>query len=929
MKGNEPLQLGGRALDMLIALVERAGEVATHGELISRVWPDVTVEEANLRVHIVSLRKALGDGREGARYIETVPGRGYCFVAPVTFSTPQPSPSGEAAAVPDRPQRLPPKLTRMIGRDEIIGALSARLMMYRFLSIVGPGGIGKTTVAISVAHTLLDGFNGAVFFVDLAALTDAKLVPTTVAQALGLMVQPQDPLRSLLAFIGDKKILLVRDNCEHVIDAAAVVAERVAGETPQAHVLTTSREALRVEGEHVHLLYALDCPPDDGGLTAAEMLRYPAAQLFMERAAASGYAAELSDIDAPIIASICRSLDGIALAIELAASHAGSLGIAGIAELLDNRFGLMWQGRRTALPRHQTMNAMLDWSYNLLSQPERAVLGRLSVFVGDFTLEAGLSIAADADIDEASATEAIASLLAKSLISTTEIHASTRYRLLDTTRIFAQTKLSKRGETNRIARRHANFFSGFLQRDQVVQSRFGEHDLSGYAAHVGNVRAALQWAFSIDGDVSVGVDLAAWSAPLLIGLALLEECTRWCERALASLDSATRGTRQEMSLQEAFALSSMYTTGNNDQVRAAIERVLALEDAFGDHRHRLQLLFGLHRLLMRLADCQGALEVAHQSATFAEAANDPAGLAIADCMLGTCQHFMGKQVATQFYCERAMARAAEPGTVMPNFFGFDHRAYAPIILARAMWLRGFADQARALARSAIDYSLSRADPLSICVSLTFSSPVFLWSGNFRTASDYASRLIEYAGRHSLEVYRASGHGLKGAVAIAGNELAIGINLLRPAVETLAAGRHGQLSMLLPSFIGALADGLCKCGQLDGALLTINHAIDHATDSGSTFDMAELLRVKARILTPMPQHGRDAALNCLTEALGIAKTQSALALELRSTIDLARLLAEGGQRDQAHHDLARVCGRFTEGFETADLRAARELMAGLA
>ena len=261
-KGDEPLQLGGRALDTLIALVERAGEVVTQKELISRVWPDVTVEEANLRVHIASLRKTLGDGREGARYIVTVPGRGYSFVAPVTLSTPQPSPLREAT-VSDRLQRLPPKLTRMIGRDDIVRTLSAQLMMYRFVSIVGAGGIGKTTVAISIAHALLDGFNGAVFFVDLAALTDAKLVPTAVASALGFMVQAQDPLRSLLAFIGDKKILLVLDNCEHVIGSAAMLAERVVGEAPQAHVLTTSREALRVEGEHVHLLYALDCPPED------------------------------------------------------------------------------------------------------------------------------------------------------------------------------------------------------------------------------------------------------------------------------------------------------------------------------------------------------------------------------------------------------------------------------------------------------------------------------------------------------------------------------------------------------------------------------------------------------------------------------------------------------------------------------------------
>ena len=181
----------------------------------------------------------------------------------------------------------------MVGRDDTVRSLAQQLQMWRFVSIVGPGGIGKTTVAISVAHTLVDGFHGAVFFIDLAALTDPQLVPTAVASALGLMVQTQDPLVGLLAFIGDRKILLVLDNCEHVIGVAAALAERVVSEAPQAHILATSREALRVEGEHVHLLYSLDCPPEDAGLTAMEALRYPAAQLFMERAAASGYGAAL------------------------------------------------------------------------------------------------------------------------------------------------------------------------------------------------------------------------------------------------------------------------------------------------------------------------------------------------------------------------------------------------------------------------------------------------------------------------------------------------------------------------------------------------------------------------------------------------------------------------------------------------------------
>jgi predicted ATPase/DNA-binding winged helix-turn-helix (wHTH) protein len=925
-KGDEPHPLGSRTFDILIALIDRAGEIVTHRELIARVWPDVTVEEANLRIHVAGLRKALGDGREGARYIVNVRGRGYSFVAPVTRPiTERSSPSKEGAAF-DGLQQLPPKLNRMIGRDDTIRTLLAQLMMYRFVSIVGAAGIGKTTVAISVAHTLLEDFNGAVSFVDLATLTDAQLVPTTVARALGLMVQTQDPLRSLPAFIGDKKILLVLDNCEHVIDSAATLAERVVGETPQAHVLTTSREALRVEDEHVHLLYTLDCPPDDTDLTAAAALEYPAVQLFMERAAASGHDAALDDIDAPIVAMICRRLDGIALAIELAASRAGSLGIHGVAQLLRNRFSLVWQGRRTALPRHQTLNAMLDWSYNLLSQDEKAVLGRLSVFAGDFTLDAACSVAADAEIDQANSTKAITGLLAKSLISKTESRGSAYYRLLDTTRTFAAVKLAEHGEADRVARRHATCFSEFLQNNQLVQSRFGERDLSGYVAHIGNVRAALQWAFSDDGDVTLGADLAAWAAPLFVGLSLLEECARWCDRALAVLDEAAQGTRQEMILQEALALSLMYTGGNSDRVRAAIERGLHLEETFGNVPRKLQLFLSLYSLLMRLTDFRGALKVAEQSATFAETAKDQAGLLLADFMLGGAYHYIGDQAAAQFYGERAMARAAELGPSVPNFVGFDYRTYAPISLTRTLWLRGFADRARSIAKTSIDEAAGRVHEISICVSLAYGSPVFLWSGDLGSVENCTARLIEHAKRHSIEPYRAVGLGLKGAVAIARGDLETGIDLLRAALEILTTLR---LNIFVTEFMGALADGLRMCGQMEEALLTINQAIGRGKEFGPTYEMAELLRSKAQILAAMPQYGRDPAINCLTEALAVAKAQSAVALELRSTIDLARLLAEAGQRDQARQDLVLVYSRFTEGFETADLRTARELIEDLA
>jgi predicted ATPase len=811
----------------------------------------------------------------------------------------------------------------MVGRDDTVRSLAEQLQMWRFVSIVGAGGIGKTTVAISVAYALANGFHDAVFFIDLAALTDPQLVPTAVASALGLMVQTQDPLVGLLAFIGGRKILLVLDNCEHVIGVAAALAERVVSEAPQAHILATSREALQVEGEHVHLLYSLDCPPENAGLTAMEVLRYPAAQLFMERAAASGYSAALSDIDAPIVARICRRLDGVALAIELAASRVGSLGIRGTTELLDNRFNLLWYGRRTALPRHETLNAMLDWSYSLLSEREKVVLCRLSVFVGAFTRQAAGSVASETEADEADVIDTVTRLVAKSLVSTTVINESTYYRLLDTTRAYAAAKLGARGEAARIARRHAIFYSRFLEHDEIIQSLFGEHDLSGYAPHIGNVRAGLGWALAGYGDAAVGIELATWAAPLFFGLSLLGECRGWCERALTALDDASRGTRREMVLQEALAMSSMLSRGNSDQVRAELERGLALAEALEDRPRQLRLLVGLNLFLGRLGDVRGALAVAEQGGVIAQAAKHPAGTVWAECWVGNAHHFLGNQAAAQLHLERGTALAVELGTFNANFFVFDFRSIATIFLARALWLRGFSDQALRIVRRAIDEAASRDHPVPTCISLVYASTLLLWTGDLPGTSDLIEQLIVHARRHSLAPYWALSIALKGEIAIARDEPEAGLDLLRSALETL---RAQQYNLQITGFIGALAEGLRKTGQFEEAILTINGAIARAKNSGVEFNLSELLRIKSQILAA--QHDRESAMNCLTEAIAVARAQSALAWELRSAMALARMLFEDGQRDRARHTLALVYDRFTEGFETADLRLARTLLEDL-
>jgi predicted ATPase/DNA-binding winged helix-turn-helix (wHTH) protein len=923
-RGDEALTIGGRALDLLTVLVERAGEVISHKELIARAWPDVTVEEANLRVHIATLRKVLGDGLNGARYISNVAGRGYCFVAAVARSiVEQVLPPADPPLVNSRTHNLPAQLTRMVGRDQVVRQLQAKLMTCRFVSIVGPGGVGKTTVAVAVAHGLVEGFHGAVWFVDLGVLADSRLVPTAVASALGIVTQAQDPLLGLLGFLGDRKILLVLDNCEHVIDAAAELVERVMNEAPQAHILATSREALRADGEHIHILNSLDTPPNKPRLQAAEALCYPAVQLFMERAAASGYHSDLSDTDAPVVANICRRLDGIALAIELAASRAGSLGISGTAEVLDNRFKIVWNGRRLALPRHQTLNSMLDWSYNLLSDLEKRVLCRLSIFVGDFTIKAAREIAAEAEIDDARITQAVTSLLAKSLISTTHSHKSTYYRLLDTTRAYALAKLADCGEMDCMARRHATIFCKYLK-DQNLQSGYGEEDLAEYAPQIGDVRAALDWALSGREDRAIGVELATYAAPLLIRLSLLDECRRHCEQALGAIEKRSCDTRAEMILLESLAISTMFSKGNTDEVLTAIERGLALAENLNDSKHQLELLAGQNIFFYWTGDFHRAFAVAERASALADATKNAAGLVVTDWMLGVSHHFLGNQAAAQQHCEAGMLRAAELGVMKPKFFGYEHRVRALTVLARSLWLRGHPNQALRKAHEAMDEVAARGEPISVCMSL-YGVQVFLWTGDLERSSHLIESLIEYAGRHSLAPYRAIGDALKGELAIARGEVDMGIKLLREALKTLHSKRH---NLFLTEFACALTEGLRKAGHFEEALLTINGAISRATSSGATYDMPELLRLKAEVLAQVQHENRTAALECVEESLKLARERSALAYELRSATTLARLLFESGRRGEARNILEPVHGRFTEGFETTDLRDAQALLVSL-
>jgi predicted ATPase/DNA-binding winged helix-turn-helix (wHTH) protein len=447
------LPLGDRALDILIYLAEHPGEVIAKKELIDHVWPDVTVEEGSLRVHVAAIRKALADGQFGNRYIANIKGRGYSFVGTVVSL----SGGAESRNARFRHQgRLPVRPIMMIGRETVVSEVRDKLRNEQFVTLLGPGGIGKTTIALAVGRAAVEEFGGEVYFVDLESLTDPRHVAGAVATSLGLELKSKDSDLELVDLVRSQKLLIILDSCEHVIEAVALLAEQLHQETEQIYLLATSRELLKVRGEHCYRVPPLDCPPEGSEQTAHAVLRYPSVQLFVQRVAARAGSFVLTDEEAPFVAAMCRRLDGMPLAIELAAGQVAAIGLKNTVARLE----LLKLSHRTAVPRHRTLKATLDWSYDLLSDAERIVLRRIAPFVGHFTLEGARYVAGEPGAGAGEIFDAIAGLVEKSLMATRTDEAQAQYRLLDTTRAYALEKLEEHAEVDIVLRRHAEYVAG-------------------------------------------------------------------------------------------------------------------------------------------------------------------------------------------------------------------------------------------------------------------------------------------------------------------------------------------------------------------------------------------------------------------------------------------------------------------------------------
>jgi len=923
-----PVPLGSRAFEIVEVLVGSASELVTKDHLMHRVWPGAIVGEGTLHVHVSAIRKALGRDRH---LLKTAQGRGYRLLGnwSVQHQAPTNSPLGPQSLAPEsiapEPRRLstvlpstnfPLAVTPLIGRSEAVQRVRDLVSAYRVVTLTGPGGIGKSTLALEATRGLLGEFEHGGWLVELASLSDADLIPSAVASALELKRGGERvTAESLARAIGEKHFLLLLDNCEHLIDAIANLVETVVRRCPRVTVVATSREVMRVQGESAYRVAALEVP-GQGQQAGENILGHSAVELLITRAKALDQSFSPRVEDLASVAAICRRLDGIPLAIEFAAARAASLGVHEVAARLDDRFALLSDGRRTALPRQRTLRATLDWSHELLSEVERAVLRRLSVFVGGFTLPASHAVVSDEGSTSSELDAIVAGLEAKSLIAAEPDGEYRRFRLLETTHAYARSKLAESGEATAASRRHAVWIRDLMQT--------WSNTPAASAREIDNIRAALGWAFSSSGDRLLAIELAAASAPVWLQMSLLTDCLRWTELATERLDAGDRGTRKEMMLQSALGQSLMFTEGVSQRSQAAINRARELAQSARDFEQQFLAIIVHCRIRGRLQDFRGMLVLARQAKAIAEAIADPVAGSTADCWIGVSLFWLADYPQALSFAERAsvdatpMLRHAQIGR-----YGIDHSMVARCVTARIRWLQGLLDQSAQINRDILADPELSGHPVSMCFALAWCGcPLSLLLGQLEIAEQLIARLKDQSELHALGMYYSCSLGLEGELAARRGDFAAAERLLRIAAARLWRAQEEQLHSTL---LGSLIEVLANTGGAEKGLHLADEWVRRCERNELSMWMLEALRLKGVMLSLSDGADAIAAEDHFRRSLELAHRQGALSWELRSAMSLGRLLDVQGRTRDAVDLVGSVFGRFREGLQTTEVQSAQRLL----
>ena len=902
MAGGAPVRLGDRAFDILIALLEYAGQFVSRDELITRIWGDRIVEEINLRVQVAAVRRVLGDDvREHPQFILNVPAKGYCFVAPVTRRS-------EAPAIP----RAVPSfsgssmsLTTLVGREATVAELSGQLRSCRVVTVVGPGGVGKSALAANVAATAASRYSQGVCHVNLGGISDVGIASARIAEAFGGSSGVGRDAAWIVDALHESQILLLLDGCEGVIDVVAMLAEELLSKAPGVHLLATSREPLRIPGEQVHRLGPLAVPPPDTTASMASARSFSSVQLFYERAIAASGNFEPSLQDVELMLKLCRRLDGVPLAIGLAAHRVEHLGLAGILEQLDVGFDVLVDERRVDSPHQQSLRASFDWSFGNLPPDEQRVLCRLSTFAGEFSLVNGAHLASD-DALGSDVRELIGQLATKSMVSVDSGARGVHYRLLGTTREYARLQQKNLDDHPSTGRKHAELTVRLVEAaDADLANQSSQTWLLRHAPSLDDVRAALDWLSAGRSEDPLHLKLLAASIRLWYQLCAVAE---YCSRADELLENLPTQVDDADLIRVKFAVgrARLHVFGQDVDSLAAFDQAYVMAERMGDSPDQLMTLWGLwldHCLGGRYSD---ALDLAQRYERIAM--SGPTGPSIAgDRMSLVSLQNMGRLAEARERGERALASIF----LMPVAYAgarpqLEQEAISRTHLSRVLWLQGLPDQALAMAQEAVSVARSSMHDITSCLCLHGLCIVALWTGRLDEARDAARALSDLATRHRLGLWAAWARFHRNATAFAEGE---------PMPPDWREPMCGVLQLeLMATFSTDLLEP---------------EIVLRAEEGNAPWCEPEVLRGRgchaARLGT---EQGKYQALALFGHALLLARTQGAIAWELRIVTSMAAISDQPEESWMAIDLLTKTLGRFTEGSATPDVLNAEALLVTL-
>jgi predicted ATPase len=797
----------------------------------------------------------------------------------------------------------------LLGRDEIIHSLANQSVRRHLVTIVGPAGVGKSCVASAIAERTASRYANGTVLVDLACVEDERRLEVALVSSLGISPASPDPTASLIAYLSSVELLLVVDNCEHILGPLAYLTEKIVRGAPKIDVLVTSREPLRCSGEWLYRLPPLTVPADTAPASVEQALQSASVGLFVQSAAKSLSGFKLSQANMAAVVAICRQLDGIPLAIQLVAARVRNFSVEELTRAVSRQPLSLTRGWRSAnVTHHASLQAALDWTYTRLTEEEQLVFQRLAVFRGPFSVPAAMEIAGGNLKERAQLPQALLSLAEKSLVSLDAAQNRTPYRLLHLTRSYALEKLVAAGELNALLRRHASHYCSVLSASAHHGAPLSHGEwLDRHRYALDDVRAALEWAFSASGDPDIAARLTVAAVPVIFQLCLVEEFQRWITTALGVL-AASETHSLIPRVQLCLTLCTLYFQAGRQKETVLLELAQqAVDIADQSDDEVLRVAARVHQIVYDVGAGNMPLAMTRlaQLAQLIARASEPIVSALFDRVAAHTHHFNGDFAQSRTHAQRALSFERQPVAVPITYSAstMDQRISVRVVLARSAWLEGRADEAVGITSECVE--LARRDrPFALGHALALCAcPIAFWRGDLTAARSFTDELIQCVARFGLSASVDLARCYRLLLGQMGGE------------DTDLLGAAHPANRLHFEQLATLSDQ-----WLNGATLA------RAEQGLTGWCTAEILRRHGEMLLQKGEpEAAHAAEGRFRQALGVARAQGAHAWEVRVCMSMVRLHRHSEQHSAALQELATAYRKLQGGLDDQDAIQARRLL----